>query len=104
MSTDVDHYIARSDLWPDELRALRPVLLEAGLDEAIKWNKPCYSHDGANIAIMQEMKDFLALMFFKGALLDDPAGVLEDQLSLSPVTPFSRHSPLSPLPPSRRVN
>ncbi len=25
------------------------------------------------------MKDFLALMFFKGALLDDPAGVLKDQ-------------------------
>ena len=28
---------------------------------------------------MQEMRQFLALMFFKGALLDDPHGVLEDQ-------------------------
>ena len=29
--------------------------------------------------IMQEMKDFLALMFFKGALLNDPAKILESQ-------------------------
>jgi uncharacterized protein YdeI (YjbR/CyaY-like superfamily) len=75
----VDTYIDESELWPDEMRAIRPVLLGAGLDETIKWNKPCYSHDGDNIAILQEMKDFLALMFFKGALLDDPDGVLEEQ-------------------------
>jgi len=61
------------------MTALRPTLLACGLDEAIKWNKPCYSHDGKNIAIMQEMKGFLALMFFKGALLADTAGVLESQ-------------------------
>ena len=79
MSTDVDAYIARSTAWPDELRAIRPILLQAGLDEAIKWGKPCYASEGRNIAILQEMKDFLALMFFKGALLADPEGVLESQ-------------------------
>ena len=79
MSTDVDAYIDRSTTWPGELRAIRPVLLDAGLAEDLKWGKPCYSHDGANIAILQEMKGFLALMFFKGALLADPEGVLESQ-------------------------
>ena len=79
MSTDVDAYIARSTAWPDELRAIRPILLQAGLDEAIKWGKPCYASEGRNIAILQEMKDFLALMFFKGALLADPDDVLESQ-------------------------
>ena len=59
--------------------ALRPILRRCGLTEAIKWGKPTYSHDGRNILILQEMKDFLAIMFFKGALLTDPAGVLEDQ-------------------------
>ena len=58
---------------------LRTVLLKAGLSEEIKWAKPCYSDDGNNIAIMQPMKNFLALMFFKGALLADPKGVLESQ-------------------------
>lgn len=41
--------------------------------------KPCYSHEGKNIAIMQDMNDLLALMFFKGALLKDPQGVRESQ-------------------------
>lgn len=75
---DVDAYLAACERWPDEIRGLRPLLLAAGLDEQVKWGKPCYSHDGANIAIVQEFADHLALMFFKGILLDDPAGVLEE--------------------------
>ena len=78
-SPDVDAYINASQRWPDEIAALREILLGCGLSESIKWRKPCYDADGANIVIVQEMKDFLALMFFKGALLDDPAGVLRDQ-------------------------
>jgi len=81
MSTDneVDQYVARSTQWPDEISALRPILHDCGLVEALKWNKPCYSDEGRNILILQEMKQFLAVMFFKGALLSDPAGVLESQ-------------------------
>jgi uncharacterized protein YdeI (YjbR/CyaY-like superfamily) len=77
-SPDVDIYLQRSDKWPDELAALRTVMLGCGLDEAIKWRQPCWGHEGANIAIAQEMKDFLALMFFKGELMADPEGVLLD--------------------------
>lgn len=76
---DVDTYVSRAEQWPAEIAALRPVLLASGLTEATKWGKPCYSLDGANIVIVQEMKNFLALMFFKGALLSDPAGVLRAQ-------------------------
>ena len=79
MSTKVDAYIQRSTKWPAEMAALRAVLRASGLQEDIKWGKPCFSHDGHNIVIMQEMKDFLALMFFKGALLNDPAKILESQ-------------------------
>lgn len=79
MNPDIDDYIARSDRWPAEIAALRPILSGCGLTEELKWHKPCYTHDGANIAILQEMKDFLALMFFKGALLEDPEGMLKDQ-------------------------
>ncbi len=76
---DVDAYLAEAELWADEIRALRPILLECGLTEEVKWGKPCYTHGGSNIALVQEMKHFLALMFFKGALLADPEGVLHDQ-------------------------
>lgn len=78
-NAEVDAYIARSERWPDEMSAVRSILLSCGLTEEIKWMKPCFAHDGDNIVILQEMKAFLALMFFKGALLEDPAGVLEDQ-------------------------
>lgn len=76
---DVDAYLKASTLWPAEIDALRPILVGAGLEESIKWGKPCYVDSGRNICIIQEMKDFLALMFFKGALLADPDGVLESQ-------------------------
>jgi uncharacterized protein YdeI (YjbR/CyaY-like superfamily) len=62
-----------------EIAALRPILLDSGLTEDLKWGKPCYSRQGRNIVAVQEMKDFLALMFFKGALFKDTYGVLEEQ-------------------------
>lgn len=76
---DVDAYIEASDQWPDEIAALRPLLLESGLDERIKWGKPCYALGDDNVVLIQEFADHLALMFFKGILLEDPAGVLEEQ-------------------------
>ena len=79
MNPQVDAYIRRAQRWPAEMATLRAILVGCGLHEEIKWGKPCYGHGGRNIAIMQEMKDFLALMFFKGALLNDPDGVLEEQ-------------------------
>jgi uncharacterized protein YdeI (YjbR/CyaY-like superfamily) len=79
VNPQVDAYIARSRQWPAEIVALREVLVGCELTEEFKWGKPCYSNGGGNIAIVQEMKDFLALMFFKGALLADGEGVLHDQ-------------------------
>lgn len=64
---DVDAYIDASDQWPDEMAALRPLLLASGLDEHIKWGKPCYAVGDANIVLIQEFSDHLALMFFKGS-------------------------------------
>lgn len=79
MNPEVETYIESSEKWPAEMTALRPILLGCGLAEEVKWRKPCYSHNGKNVVIIQEMNEFLALMFFKGALLNDPQGVLIDQ-------------------------
>lgn len=79
MNPEVDAYLERSELWPREIAHLRPILLGCGLTEEIKWGKPCYSHEGKNIVILQEMKDMLSLMLFKGALLEDPDRVLQEQ-------------------------
>lgn len=79
MADDVDAYIARMQRWPDEAAEVRRILLDCGLDEALKWRKPCYGTGGNNIAILQPMKDFLALLFFKGALLKARKGILQEQ-------------------------
>ena len=62
-----------------EVAELRPILLECRPTENIKWGKPRYGHEGRNVVNLQEMKSFLSLMFFKGALMGDPEGVLEKQ-------------------------
>lgn len=76
---DVDAYLEVAERWRDEIVALRPTLLASGLDETIKWGKPCYALGEANVVLVQGFADHLALLFFKGVLLDDPEGVLEEQ-------------------------
>lgn len=75
----VESFFSDADRWGREARVLRGYLLDCGLSEARKWRKPCYVNAGKNICIMQSFKAFLALLFFKGALLKDPDGVLEPQ-------------------------
>lgn len=79
MNPDVDAYIRRSEEWPEEITDLRPILLSSGLAWSIKRGKPCHSHKGRIIVILQEMKDFHAFMFFKGHLVIDSDGILEEQ-------------------------
>ncbi len=79
MNAAVEKSFNNAKLWREEALELRKVLLASGLDEELKWGKPCYTAGGKNIVIVQRMKDFLALLFFKGALLKDPDGVLERQ-------------------------
>jgi uncharacterized protein YdeI (YjbR/CyaY-like superfamily) len=75
----VAKYIEEMHAWRAELEAVRPVLLRAGLDEELKWYKPCYSYRGANVVIFQPFSELCALLFFKGALLQDPDGALRAQ-------------------------
>ena len=75
----VDAFIRGAKTWREEMRALREIVLDCGLDEHIKWGKPCYTFSGANVAIFQPFKPHLALMFFKGVLLRDPEGILVSQ-------------------------
>jgi uncharacterized protein YdeI (YjbR/CyaY-like superfamily) len=76
---EVAEYLERMRAWRDEFETLRLVLLRAGLDEEFKWGKPCYTHGGSNVVIFQPFKELCALLFFKGALLQDPDGALKEQ-------------------------
>lgn len=73
---DVTALLDAATIWRDEQRALRDILLATGMDEAVKWKSPVYSHQGGNVAVLQALKDGPAVGFFKGALLTDPNGIL----------------------------
>ncbi|GEP90600.1 Uncharacterized conserved protein YdeI, YjbR/CyaY-like superfamily, DUF1801 family [Chitinophaga terrae (ex Kim and Jung 2007)] len=76
MNPKIDSFLSRATNWHDEMEKLRKILLSCDLTEELKWGKPCYSHHGKNIVIIQGFKDYCALLFFKGYLLSDPEGVL----------------------------
>jgi len=72
----VDDYLRKADKWKTEMEKLRAIVLTCPVEEEVKWGKPCYTVAGKNICIIQPFKEYVALMFFKGALLPDPHGVL----------------------------
>lgn len=62
--------------WPEELVALRSIVLGCGLNEELKWGQPCYTHNGKNVLIVTAFKEYACLSFFKGSLLKDPEKIL----------------------------
>lgn len=70
MGTTVTNLLNQKD-WHEERKKMREILLDCGLEEAVKWNKLAYTHDGGNVAIIYGMADSCAIGFFKGSLLED---------------------------------
>lgn len=62
-----------------EFAALRTLILDCDLIEELKWGHPCYTFGGRNLVLMHGFKEYCALLFFKGALLKDPKGILVQQ-------------------------
>lgn len=62
--------------WREALLALRMLVLECGLREERKWGVPCYTSGGANVVMLGAFKGYCTLSFVKGALLQDPEGLL----------------------------
>lgn len=79
MNPKVDAFLKREKKWRAEFEKLRAIVLDTGLEEELKWGKPCYSLDGKNVVLMHGFKEYCALLFHKGALLKDPKRVLVQQ-------------------------
>ena len=73
---EVDAYLRRIENWRAETIELRRIALASGLTEELKWGKPTYTSGGANIVVVQGFKKYCALLFPKGALLEDPEDLL----------------------------
>ena len=79
MNPKVDFFFNKADKWQREVNKLRTIVLGCHLTEELKWGCPCYSIEEGNIVLIHVFKDYCALLFFKGALLQDPRGILIQQ-------------------------
>jgi len=75
----VDFYFTKAKNWKKEVEQLRTIVLDCGLDEELKWGCPCYTFQKKNIVLIHVFKEYCALLFFKGALLNDADDILVQQ-------------------------
>ncbi len=79
MNPKVDFYFSKAQKWQEEIEKLRTIVLDCGLNEELKWGCPCYTFQKTNIVLIHTFKEYCALLFFKGALLQDTNGILIQQ-------------------------
>jgi uncharacterized protein YdeI (YjbR/CyaY-like superfamily) len=76
MNPKVDAYLSKAKKWQKEMTKLRMIILDCQLTEELKWGKPCYIFQKSNIVLIVGFKEYCALIFCKGALLNDANGIL----------------------------
>jgi uncharacterized protein YdeI (YjbR/CyaY-like superfamily) len=75
MNRKVDIFLSKEKSWREEFEKLRGIILDCDL----KWGQPCYTYEGKNILLIHGFKDYCAILFMKGALLEDAKGILIQQ-------------------------
>lgn len=79
MNPKVDWFFVKETKWQKEYEKLRTIILDCGLTEELKWGCPCYTYQDTNIVLIHGFKEYCAILFFKGALLNDANGILIQQ-------------------------
>lgn len=79
MNPKVDEYLSKAQNWQEEFEKLRMIILDCQLTEDLKWGVPCYTFDKKNIVLIHGFKEYCAILFHKGVLLQDSNGILIKQ-------------------------
>ena len=79
MNPKVDFFFSKAKNWQKEFEKLRTIILDCGLTEELKWGQPCYMFQKSNVVLIHGFKEYCALLFFKGALLNDANNILVQQ-------------------------
>ncbi|WP_317167742.1 DUF1801 domain-containing protein [Spirosoma sp. KUDC1026] len=69
MNPKADFHFDKDQKWQQELSKLRTILLDCQLTEELKWGVPCYTYRKSNVVLVHVFKEYCALLFIKGALL-----------------------------------
>lgn len=75
----VDWFFQKASKWQKEYNLLRNIILDSGLTEELKWGHPCYTLEGKNVVLIHGFKGYCAILFHKGALLQDTERILIQQ-------------------------
>ncbi|MDX1478865.1 MAG: DUF1801 domain-containing protein [Saprospiraceae bacterium] len=79
-SPEVDDYLQKkAHPLTAEIQRVREIILSTDpvMEETIKWSTPTFIYKGNMASFSMHAKKFVSLMFHKGALLDDPYGLLD---------------------------
>jgi uncharacterized protein YdeI (YjbR/CyaY-like superfamily) len=79
MIDNVNWFFEKETKWKEANLLLRKIILSCKLQEELKWGKPSYFIDEGKIVLIHSFKDYTALLFFKGVLLQDPKKILIQQ-------------------------
>ncbi|MBS1558506.1 MAG: YdeI/OmpD-associated family protein [Bacteroidetes bacterium] len=79
MNPKVDFFFRKPGPWQTEFIELRKIALDCHLVEELKWGCPCYTFQNKNVILLHGFKKYCALLFFKGALLNDSKKILVQQ-------------------------
>lgn len=76
---EVDKYLKeKQHPLTKEIKRVREIILEVDADvkECIKWSSPTFTYKGNMASFFMNAKKHVSLMFHKGALIEDPSGLL----------------------------
>ncbi|MFE4120515.1 YdeI family protein [Priestia sp. YIM B13486] len=79
MNPKVNEFLNKAKKWKEEYETLRKIVLDCELTEDFKWMNPCYTFEKKNIVLIHGFKEYCALLFPKGSLLQDSHGILIQQ-------------------------
>jgi uncharacterized protein YdeI (YjbR/CyaY-like superfamily) len=72
-------YFEKEDNWQTCKKLLREIALDTGLTETLSYGKPTYSSPFGKLFLIHTFKEYIAILFFKGALFEDPQKLLIQQ-------------------------
>lgn len=79
MNSKVNFYFEKPSKFQTELRELRKIALKSELVEDLKWGCPCYTLEGKNVFLIHYFKEYCAILFVKGSLMQDSEDILIQQ-------------------------
>ena len=80
---EVEKFLKKDSQWKEEYNYLRELIVDFDeLDEDYKWMHPCYTINNKNVVLIHGFKTYVALLFFKGALIEDSKNTLIRQTKM----------------------